>query len=122
MMKILKKTIDGREYELGPILAGQMREQAEKRLASPNPRLLLHESNFSTVASCLNNASCYTSENKPWTLDDIAKLTWPTYIELLEAASEISGFNLVREEVGKTGEGQAASPAGIGSTVASPLV
>jgi hypothetical protein len=99
-------TIDGRTYKVGSIRVGQMRDQAMVRQTEPQRSAV--DDNIDTVLYCLQNGGEQVSRK------DIEEMSWGTYRQLVEIASELSGFNMKELKPGE--EVQVAPSTGPGST------
>jgi hypothetical protein len=88
--------IGGTTYKVESINAGQMKELS--RLGKdPSSNRVPIEDNILTVAYCLQNA--VNGSGEVWDVARVEKLPWATYRALLEAASQVSGFESTSGEV-----------------------
>jgi len=84
------ETIDGKEYKLASIKAGQMREVSEGIKQLPIGASIL-PFNFLTLAFCLQNAASTIGE---WDTKKVEDLPWPVYKKLFALASKVSDFEV----------------------------
>jgi hypothetical protein len=103
--------IEDRTFKLGAIRVGQMRDMAMVRQNEPSRGPM--EDNIDTVLFCLQNGGEQISRQ------EVENLPWPVYRQLVEIASEVSGFNLKEIKPGE--ESQVPQLTGLGSTQESPV-
>jgi hypothetical protein len=93
---------DGKDIELSPMRAGQLRDLHAKRLANPERNFI--DDNIFVVASCLVNADkeagrpLYAPEQY---MEKVEALSCPSYNKVLDVANIISGFVVEKKKLGE---------------------